>query len=124
MVFTTLWLLFKIAYRKLLSADLSDSFLSNFLAKQTPTDIELTESQDRLNSPPQRPPRARDAQLIDFNGIASNIEMANINREQDAQSNCSNGHVFFTMGPNLSARFSHSTPTSLDFNSVLEPSNV
>jgi hypothetical protein len=111
-VFTTLWLLVKIAYRKLLSTDLSDSFLSNFLARQRPTDIEHTESQDRSSSPPQRPPRARDAQLIDFN------------RGADAQSNSSNGHVFLSMGPNLSARFSHSTPTSLDFNSVLEPSNV
>jgi hypothetical protein len=124
MVFTTLWLLFKIAYRKLLTVDISDSFLSSFLARQRTTDIEQTERQDISSSPPPRPPRARDIQLIDFNRTTSNIELANIDRGADVHSDSSNGRVFFSMGPNLSARFSHSTPTSLSFNSVLEPSNV
>jgi hypothetical protein len=108
--FTTLWLLFKIAYRKFLSADLRDSFFSSFTVRQTQvgqTDGHTNIQMDNLSSPPPRPPRARDNQLITF----------------DPTFTTSNERVFLNMS-HLSARFSHSTPTSLNFESVLEPSNV
>jgi hypothetical protein len=118
--FTTLWLLFKIAYRKFLAADISNSFFTNLMATQTETrqtDGQSNAQLDNLSSPPARPPRARDNQLIDFN--PTSIVTQEINRQRYP----TNERVFLNMS-HCSARFSHSTPNSLNFESVLEPSTV
>jgi hypothetical protein len=114
MFLTTLWLLIKIAYRKILQSDLSDSFFANFKSRHTTSQSQVTPT------PPIRPPRARDNCLMSFD----NLEMYNFNRETTSDLS-SLERVLNSGGMRVTgAKFSHSTPTSLNYESVLEPSNV
>jgi hypothetical protein len=88
------------------------------MARQTETSH--TEQQSNIqqtSTPPSRPPRARDNQLIVFDSALTT------NRGANLQSFTSNERVYLDMS-HLSARFSHSTPNSLNFESAIEPSHL